>query len=70
MESGPANRRIGQDLTEDTLASLRTEMQKFSLNFDPSDYHDVYSFKYVLEGEIWIIPCCLRLRQQPVLRVL
>ena len=42
----------GSDLTEDTLASLRTEMQKFSLNFDPSDYHDVYSFKYVLEGEI------------------
>ncbi len=40
------------DLTADTLKSLRADIQKFALNFSASDFHNAYSFKYAMEGEI------------------
>ena len=36
----------------DTLKAIRSDMEEFSQTFDPVDFHDVYSLKYQVEGEI------------------
>ncbi len=37
---------------DETLAKIRNEMEAFSQTFDPADFHDVYSLKYLVEGDI------------------
>lgn len=37
---------------EETLKKIRGEMEEFSQTFDPSDFHDVYSLKYLVEGDL------------------
>ncbi|MDD3338205.1 MAG: HlyD family efflux transporter periplasmic adaptor subunit [Lachnospiraceae bacterium] len=39
-------------LTDAALAKIRSQMSKFSSSFDSTDFHDLYSFKYDLEGGI------------------
>ena len=36
----------------DTLKAIRSDMEAFSQLFDPGDFHDVYSLKYQIEGEL------------------
>jgi len=39
-------------LTDETLNRILSSMRKFSSNFSSKDYHDTYTFKYEMEGEI------------------
>ncbi len=39
-------------LTSETLSRIGRDMRDFTLSFDPSDFHDTYSLKYQIEGEI------------------
>ncbi len=39
-------------LSSDTLEQISSAMQSFTLNFDPSDFYDVYSLKYQVEGSV------------------
>ncbi len=35
-----------------TLEEIRSDLQSFTLGYDPSDFHDVYSLKYAVESAI------------------
>lgn len=37
---------------EETMKKIKSEMEEFSLGFDAGDFHDVYSLKYLVEGDI------------------
>lgn len=39
-------------LTEEDLSGIRSQMAKFAYNFSPNTFHNIYSFKYELEGSI------------------
>lgn len=42
----------GAELTQEELASIRSEMLSFSKGFNSSKFNNTYSFKYELEGSI------------------
>ncbi len=44
--------RSSVKMTRDTLNAIQNDMRDFSTGFDPTDFHDVYSLKYTVEGEI------------------
>lgn len=39
-------------LTDETLSGILKNMRKFSSGFSSTDFHDTYTFKYEMEGEI------------------
>lgn len=43
---------VSIELTDSALNSLRRKIASFSTNFDLTDYNDIYSFKYELEGSL------------------
>lgn len=43
---------VSIELTDSALSSLRKDIASFATNFSLTDYHDVYSFKYELEGNL------------------
>lgn len=45
-------RRASAAPDADTLQKIREQMEEFSLGFDSEDFHDVYSLKYLVEGDI------------------
>lgn len=43
---------VSIELTDSALNTLRREIASFSTNFNLTDYNDIYSFKYELEGSL------------------
>lgn len=43
---------VSIELTDSALNSLRRKISSFSTNFNLTDYNDIYSFKYELEGSL------------------
>lgn len=45
-------RRASTAPDEETLKKIKSEMEDFSRGFDVSNFHDIYSLKYLVEGDI------------------
>lgn len=43
---------VSVELTDSALSSLRRRISSFSTSFNLTDYNDIYSFKYELEGSL------------------
>lgn len=44
--------REGTEVSEATLSSIRKHVRDYAATFSPKDFHNVYSFKYSLEGDV------------------
>ena len=50
--SSARNTEATTELSAAMLDSIRQDAQNFSVNFDPVNFHDTYSFKYKVEGDV------------------
>lgn len=43
---------VSMELTDSALDSIRRKISSFTSTYNPTDYNDIYSFKYELEGSL------------------
>ena len=50
--SSAKNTEQTAELSSEMLANIRQDVVNFSVNFNPINFHDTYSFKYKIEGDV------------------